>query len=98
MTKNILKSKLTKPLKYKAKLQISIKDQNGSESSHNPKVINSNLTMKLKIKLDLNIFLIGTVRKFIWPYIYYNCIQFLFLLKILRNLNLKLILQYNNKI
>lgn len=39
MTKNILKSKLTKPLKYKAKLQISIKDQNGSESSHNPKVI-----------------------------------------------------------
>lgn len=37
MTKNILKSKLTKPLKYKAKLQFSIKDQNDSESSHNPK-------------------------------------------------------------
>ena len=39
MTKNILKSKLTKPLKYKDKLQISIKDQNDSESSHNPKVV-----------------------------------------------------------
>lgn len=38
MTKNILKSKLTKPLKNKAKLQFSIKDQKDSESSHNPKV------------------------------------------------------------
>ena len=41
MTKNILKSKLTKPLKYKAKLQFSIKDQNDSESSHNPKALSS---------------------------------------------------------
>ena len=39
MTKNILKSKLTKPLKYKEKLQFLIKDKNDSESSHNPKVV-----------------------------------------------------------
>ena len=42
--------------------------------------------MKLKIKLDLNIFLLGTVQKLIWPYIFFYCIRFLFLLKILRNL------------
>ena len=44
MTKNILKSKLTKPLKYKVKLQFSIKDQNDSESSHNPKAASLILT------------------------------------------------------
>ena len=59
MTKNILKSKLTKPLKYKAKLQFSIKDQNDSESSHNPKVnltfyriTNMNVNTEIYIKLN----------------------------------------------
>lgn len=51
MTKNILKSKLTKPLKYKAKLQFSIKDQNDSESSHNPKVDSSSLSPRNQSKI-----------------------------------------------
>ena len=49
MTKNILKSKLAKPLKYKAKLQFSIKDKNDSESSHNPKVDSLSLSPQPQI-------------------------------------------------